>query len=249
MREVIDAFMTGFCYGRSFTHPYVVERAGPIQVMRDGPGKKPYTRTEEFVAYGVSPEDVRKAIKEHATGRFALCVVHKMHEDREAIKSAFKGLGLRLRGTEPIFVCDLNRPLPKVSTPDGISLRRVMDPVDAEAIKVMTGGRQILPEDLREDRARLRLFGAFSEGKPVGIVRSTHASDRTTWVSNMSVVPEFRRRGIGKALMAMMLHDDFRLGYWRSVLTASTLGASLYPSVGYEQVALLQLFMPTPKWI
>jgi predicted acetyltransferase len=57
----------------------------------------------------------------------------------------------------------------------------------------------------------------------------------------MYVVKSHRRRGIARALMTAMLEDDARHGARHSVLLSSTAGSKLYPTVGYEQIGLLQL--------
>ena len=45
----IAAFLRGFAFTHSFTHPYVAERVGPLWVMRDAPRNRPgaYYRREE----------------------------------------------------------------------------------------------------------------------------------------------------------------------------------------------------------
>ena len=63
----------------------------------------------------------------------------------------------------------------------------------------------------------------------------------------MYVVPSFRRRGIGRALLCRMLRDDRDGGAKMAVLLASHTGAKLYPVVGYEQIGTLLLFTPSKR--
>ncbi len=37
MERAIETFVRGYCFTRSFTHPYVAGKAGPLWVLRDGP--------------------------------------------------------------------------------------------------------------------------------------------------------------------------------------------------------------------
>lgn len=76
-------------------------------------------------------------------------------------------------------------------------------------------------------------------------VRSIGVGD-ATWCSNIYVKPEFRRRGIARALLSQMLHDDRSAGAQQAVLLASHTGAKLYPVVGYEQIGTLLVYTP-PK--
>jgi predicted N-acetyltransferase YhbS len=112
----------------------------------------------------------------------------------------------------------------------------------AALIKAAVGRRQILEEKL-EDEA-LRLYAAFEEGKPVGWVRSIQGPHNSRWVSNLYVDAAHRRKGLGSALMNAMLADDQHSGADYSVLLASKVGSKLYPTLGYEQIGLLQLFAP-----
>jgi GNAT superfamily N-acetyltransferase len=100
-----------------------------------------------------------------------------------------------------------------------------------------------IPSDLLGKGAPFRQYVALSNEKIVGWVRSIHAG-KCTWCSNMVVAPSHRRRGIGSALLARMLHDDRRLKFHQSVLLSSHTGALLYPRLGYEQIGLLYIFAP-----
>jgi GNAT superfamily N-acetyltransferase len=64
------------------------------------------------------------------------------------------------------------------------------------------------------------------------------------WVANLFVHADYRRRGIGKSLMSVMLDEDASYGVEHSILLASKTGALLYPHLGYEQHGLLLVFYP-----
>ena len=68
-----------------------------------------------------------------------------------------------------------------------------------------------------------------------------------TWCANLYVKPDYRRRGIGRALMCQMLRDDLRHGSQLAVLAASHTGALLYPIVGYEQIGTLLSYTPSRR--
>src|SRR5205085_2475048 len=83
--------------------------------------------------------------------------------------------------------------------------------------------------------APFRQYVARIAGKIVGRVQSVDAG-RSTWCNDLKVDEGFRRKGIGRALLARMLRDDRDRKVVASVLLASHAGALLYPHVGYRQL-------------
>ena len=251
--RAIEVFVRGFSFTRSFTHPYAPERIGPLWVVRDGPRKNANDyRREEWVAHGVTPTEVDRIARLRTRGSFAVCAFHPINKDDAALRDGYKSLGYRLGCTEPVMVHDLVR-VPRCASPAVIE--RVTTPAMAERVAKYARSRQLLPEHLTDlDRARVRQYVALIDGEIVGRVGSivTPVSDALsrvagTWCSNMHVVPEFRRRGIARAMLCRMLRDDRAGGAPVAVLTASHVGAKLYPVVGYRQIATLYLFTPRKR--
>ena len=115
----------------------------------------------------------------------------------------------------------------------------------ANRLTKVTRKRQVLPEHLTKN-APLRQYVALDGEKPIGWVQSIVVED-ATWVSNMHVDPAYRRRGIGRSLLARMLRDDRAHGATFSALLSSHTGALLYPRVGYEQIGELLLYTPNVR--
>ncbi|HQY88936.1 MAG TPA: GNAT family N-acetyltransferase, partial [Tepidisphaeraceae bacterium] len=97
--------------------------------------------------------------------------------------------------------------------------------------------------DLGDDRPD-RQFVVMEGDRAIGWVTSIRTSDQFAWVANLQVDEEFRRKGIGRALMLALLKDDAKRGIKFSILAASKVGSTLYPQVGYTQAGLLQVFVP-----
>ncbi len=237
--HAIEVFARGFCFTRSFTHPYLAERIGEIWVVRDAPRKRGDYRREEWIAHGVAPEVIDETARKHTRGRFAVCAIYGVDESDQPLREGFRALNYRLGGTEPVMVHELKR-IPRFEEP--VEIVRVATQDLAEQINKAAGARQILPEHLAKDTP-LRQYVALSDGKPVGWVRSIDV-EQATWCADMYVVPEFRRRGIARAMMSRMLRDDRAHGSKLAVLTASHAGAKLYPIVGYKQIGTLMLYTP-----
>jgi GNAT superfamily N-acetyltransferase len=237
--HAIEIFARGFCFTRSFTHPYRAERVGPLWVMRDGPRRSGDYRNEEWLAHGVEPAEVDSIARKHTRGRFAICAIRANDEPETPLREQYKKLGYRLGRTEPMFAHRLAR-IPRFESP--ATIERVTTADAADRLAKAARSRQILPEHFADDTP-LRQYVALDGTKPVGWVRSIVAGD-STWCSNMYVEPKFRRRGIARAMLARMLRDDRAAGAKSAVLLASHAGAKLYPVLGYEQMGMLLLFTP-----
>jgi GNAT superfamily N-acetyltransferase len=240
--RAIEAFVHGFGFTRSFTHPYLAERVGPLWVMRDAPRKNGVYRNEEWVAYDVTPEEVDRIAQGQARGRFAVCMICGLGEPHAPQIAEFKALGYRLGHTEPFMTHALAQ-IPRFDST--ATIERILTGDMAQRLAKAAGSRQILPEHLTED-APLRQYVALMDGELVGWVRSIVVGD-ATWCSNMYVRPEFRRRGIARAMLCRMLQDDRAAGAQTAVLLASHTGAKLYPVVGYQQIGTLLLFTPKKR--
>lgn len=236
----IQVFIDGFTFTRSFTHPFVAERFGPLQVVRDAPRKRAADyRTEEWIACGPPPAEVHRLVTRHHRGQFAICELIPADVDPAPIRAAYKKLGYRLRATEALMSHGLKR-IPVRRSPAEVA--RVLTAGAAEALNRAAGRRQLLPEHLHAD-APIRSYAAVRDGKVVGWVSSIFRP-AGTWCANMYVQPKHRRQGIASALLAVMLRDDRRAGAPVSVLTASHAGAKLYETLGYRRLGDLLLYSP-----
>lgn len=238
--SAIDVFVAGFCFTRSFTHPYVPAKIGPIYVLRDAPRRtKQPPRRDEWVASQTAPATVDQLARQHSKGRFCLSIITGDNSPNPVVIAAYKALNYRLGCSEPVMVHALKR-IPRITCP--ATIHRVLTLDAADRVNQAAGQRQIFPEHL-ERGSRLRQYFAEIDGEIVGMVRSITCA-QGNWCSNMYVQPKHRRKRIGSALLAHMLRDDRAHGARLAVLTASHAGAKLYVSIGYEQVGTLLLFTP-----
>ena len=235
----IEVFVRGFSFTRSFTHPYIASRAGPLWVMRDGPRTSGDSRKEEWVAYGVPPADVDRIVRRGARGRFAICAIRDLDQSPDEMRDAYVALGYRLMTTEPMMVQSL-RNVPRLDGP--FPVERVTTRALADRLARAARSRQVLPEHLSDDDAPMRQYAALDGERPIGWARSIVVGN-ATWLSSVYVVEAYRRRGIGRSLMSRILLDDVAHGARASVLLASHTGSKLYASVGFEQIAELMLFV------
>ena len=234
----VEAFIRGVCFCRSFTHPYLARRVGPLWMARDASRENGRYRSEEWVAFGVEPNVVDKIVRREARGRFAICEIHSVGKTDEAMRAEYKSLGYRLQTTEPLMMHNLQR-IPRFAAPQGISIERVLKQDLADRLAKLARARQILPHHFEDEE--VRQYVALTGQKIVGWVRSVEAGE-SRWCSNMHVLPAYRRRGIARAMLSQMLWDDRGAGYKANVLTASHTGALLYPLLRYEHLATLYVY-------
>ena len=214
------------------------EPHGRLWLLTDKPGKKE-PRLSEAIACGLTPAETLEELKSVNVPRLALCYVQPEHKRDKAVEAEFRAGGWKVFRNEPFFVRDLHEPIAPVK---GHKIVRVTDADLAERVAKAQRSRPLA--HLTTDDAPVRMYVCLKGSMVVGWVSSVRSDDESTWVSNLHVREDFRRQGIGRALMTAMMEDDVRFGLRWSVLLSSQAGANLYPLVGYEQIGLLQIYMP-----
>jgi predicted N-acetyltransferase YhbS len=243
IHEACEVFLNGFSFTRSFTHPYLVRRVPPLMLMVDAPRRSGEYRRTEVVTCCTDPTQVCESIAGERIGHHCLCVITPSSGLDPNVRDRFKRSGYRLGGTQGFFVRDLS----DVSEIDGETLfaeiRRVTTTEQLVRANTAAGSRLLRPEHV-EANSSIRLYFAELGGEIVGHVRSVAATPKGCWVAGLYVWPDYRRRGIAKALMNRMLVEDREAGASHSVLLASHAGALLYPVLGYRRIGTLHLFTP-----
>jgi predicted GNAT family acetyltransferase len=246
--ETIDIVAEALTLNQSIVAPAEVIRHGPLWIMRDRNSKPGKARLEEVFAYGAPPAEIVRALRDYAPrGRYALAPFVTPEDDAEEIKAVIKASGFRLVRTEPLFVCPLANREPATSP---WTIRRVQSAVEARFVCTQIYGRahrKLRPEDLSAAEPAMRMYWVDVDGKAVAVTRSLRPRPTATWMHDVLTLPEYRRRGIATALMKHVLSEDARLGSEHNVLLASQAGSKLYPLLGYQQPAVLQIYMPLPS--
>jgi mycothiol synthase len=130
----------------------------------------------------------------------------------------------------PMFM-DLHDPAPVPHWPEGVTLRPyVQGDDDGEFFDVMARGFELDPSFTLESWLERQSLPDFSpdlwwlaqaaEG-PVAALecrKQWHAQTDTGWVKNIAVLPEWRRRGVGRALLFHAFERFRELGRSRAVL-------------------------------
>lgn len=233
--EAIEVFVTAFTQLKSRTYPYVATQYGNVWVMRDTPDRKD-ARKIEVITHGISPNEAIAQLRNQGIGWHFICDIHSPEADYEGIRGEYKSLGYRAISTEWLFV----HPLIDIPTfKCEPAVRQLFSQADVDTIHQETKKKRRFSEGTR-------LFSIADEAKDIGWVTSVPVN-RAAWVSDLHVQKDFRGKGYGKALMSQLLHVDREEGVEQSVLLASSDGARIYPTLGYQQIGILQMFCPTKR--
>jgi GNAT superfamily N-acetyltransferase len=246
--HAIDVVAAALALNRSIVQPAEVVRHGPLWIMRDADARPGKGRREEIFAFGAPPAEVVRAVQDYGPhGNYALEPFIALGDDTEATKRAYKSLGYRLSYSETLFVCPLRGRAPAGGAWD---VRRITTLEQARRVTLEIFGkanRKLRPEDLTGARPKMRYYCVEVDGQAVAVARSLMPRSGVTWLHDVHTVPDYRRRGIATALIDHILMEDARLGSRHSVLLASEAGSKVYPGLGYQLRAILQIYNPLRK--
>ncbi|MDE2126661.1 MAG: GNAT family N-acetyltransferase [Armatimonadetes bacterium] len=239
LEPALEVAARGFAELRSVTHPYLVDRVRGVLRLHDAP-RKGYMRCEEYFATCKTALELDGIAREYSEAHYRLCLAHGPEESDAGIRSDFRNLKYRLRGTEAVFAHGLTRIEPAEGP---LPILRVTTPELEAAQRKAAGSRMMRPEYITDGPAPVRMWAAFDGDMPVGWVLSVEAAGAASCLS-MFVQEAYRRRGIARALLGRMLAFDRDAGAVANVLLASREGAKLYPTVGYRHLGDLMVYTP-----
>lgn len=205
MAYCIEVSARGIAFTRSFARPFTAEKIKRTWWLHDdGPLGSQRRNDEWFATAGTEPEVLHSWARARAAKRFIICAVVKDDREQVELLTKYRNLGYRLWRTEALMTrstvidpsCAISSGLIPVDTQSMVSRL-------AKAAR----GRMILPEHLEKRPVPVRCHVAIINDQIVGWVRSTSIGD-ASWCASLFFEPEFRRRGIGRSLVATMLKAD-----------------------------------------
>jgi GNAT superfamily N-acetyltransferase len=242
----MEVFARGLAFTRSFSRPYLAAKAeGMGWWLREAPETRGKRRNDEWIVAGSSaPTAVDRRVRRCSLGGRLINVVCPVAGEKETCRATYRELGYRLWRTEWL----MRRATVKnaIAVDTGVEIAMVDGEEMALRLAEAARGRLLLPSHLQQRPRPVRCHVALVEGAIRGWARSV-AVDRSAWFASLFVLPEFRRRGLGGALLAATLRADETAGLSDSVLVASHAGAGLYAKAGYETVAAVFVFSPSRR--
>jgi GNAT superfamily N-acetyltransferase len=225
----------------------VEDRPFPFGVWQHFPnGRKKSDFTDEFYVLQGDPE--AKLVAMHAAETGPRCYFDVIGVDPSKDDAVYLAAGYRCDWVEIL----MDRPLTSgdAARPFDPRIVRTLDAAQIERLaQAWTGGRapngyQPIVEEHNSTHGLVQaLIEIDGETAAYGraIVRGPDA-----FISDVNAFPNFRRRGLGEAVMHALHTGAARLGATRVVLTSTQMGLPLYEKLGYRTLAQVWIYEPVP---
>ena len=223
----------------------VEDRPFPFGVWQHFPtGRKKSNFSDEFYVLQGNPDAKLAAMHEADTGPklyFDVIGVDPAQDD-----AVYTAAGYRCDWIEIL----MDRPLTAedAALPDDPRIVRTLDPDQIERLaQAWTRGRA--PNGyqpiVEAHNTTPELVQALIEidGETAAYGRAI-VDGPNAFISDVNAFPNFRRRGLGEAVMRALHADSARLGATRVVLTSSQMGLTLYQKLGYRNLDEVWIFEP-----
>ncbi len=218
-----------------------MHQAGPLPVVRsDYLWNGARRHTDDFFMHAIAPEAALVAVRAYnPLPQHYLLVI----DDQLDTLAAYTAAGYRLAFSEYLMARPLTDLPPLESS---VPVQRVCDA--AEAVQVNAADAEAEPWVRPGNLAapNLRHYYLAQEGVIAARARSWQPDPVCSYVTHVLTHPAYRRRGLARAIMLRLLHDDAAQGVTNSVLVASEEGDLLYRSLGYTRLATLLVLEPKP---
>ena len=225
----------------------VEDRPLPFGIWQHFPnGRKKSSFTDEFYFLQGNPDAKLAAMHGTATGPrlyFDLIGIDPARDDAAYTAAGYRCDWIEILMDRPLTADDAARPIdPRiVHTLDSGQIERLA--------QAWTGGRQ--PNGyqpiVEAHNTTRELVQALIEidGETAAYGRAiVDGSD--AFISDVNAFPNFRRRGLGEAIMHALHAGAAQLGATRVVLTSTQMGLPLYQKLGYRTLAQVWIYEPVP---
>jgi GNAT superfamily N-acetyltransferase len=193
---------------------------------------------DDFFIHTTPSEEALAAVRVYAPAPLHYLLVIDAYPDT---LSAYTAAGYRLAFIEYLMArslsglppCDDHHPIRRVATAD-------------EAARVNAGDAEqepwVRPGNL--EAPNIHHYYVELDGATAARARSWQYDSTGSYVTHVFTHPNYRRHGLGRAVMLRILHDCAARGETEQVLVASEEGDRLYRSLEYERLATILVFEP-----
>ena len=236
-----DIFVAGFAHLQAGERPITVLRFGPVRLVRWGPeGRRGTGFTEEFFPVDLDAEAALRHVHEGSPGpRHYVTMVGGEADDPGGVLAR---AGYVVNSREAPMTFDLTPPA--IERPNHSVSR--MSPADAErshVLQLAANGRVRLITPAQLADPSVIVLQVSVGGEPACTGKAVFLDDHA-YVSDISTLPAYRRRGLARSLM-LGLHDVARqTGARASVLTSSDMARDLYLDLGYVVLREIVIWEP-----
>jgi GNAT superfamily N-acetyltransferase len=193
--------------------------------------------TDEFFVIGAAPKEAVLAVRCAQAGSGHCLTVFGPAPEIAVLSYADLGY----RPVEQLFLM-ARSPIGPPASQTGLTVRQVKTPAEQERINACREKQVIKPEHLADPA--VAHYYADLDGQPVASGILVLADRTVAYIADMFTRPQYRGCGIASALLQRMLADAAAAGAQRSILLATAAARSIYRRLGYEDLALAQVFVP-----
>ena len=217
-----------------------LHQAGPLPVVRSKYLWNGVPRhTDDFFIQAIAPEVALAAVREHnPLPQHYLLVI----DDQPDTLAAYSAAGYRLAFSEYLMARPLTNLLP--ANPE-VAVELVRDADEAARMNAADVEHEPWVRPGNFEAPNLRHYYVLQDGVIAARARSWQPHAEYSYVTHVFTNPAYRRRGLARAVMLRLLHDDLAHGVTESLLVASEEGDLLYRSLGYTRLATLLVLEPT----
>ena len=224
--EAVNLFIESYVYLESAVLPgtQLIHVGGlPCVQFPDRHGKISY----EIIAHGVSPAEITARLQASTPGlpHWLTLLTAAPQDDLIALERS----GYRLRTSEMMMTRSIE---PANLPPPDTRVQTVREPAQVKAINQARGKRMLHPDELADPRMQIccyELDGRIRAWGSALLIRPD-----TVYIANMFTLSKFRRQGLARAVLSMLLVSSAAQGARRSLLVSSQAGMALYHGMGYQ---------------
>ncbi|MBB6098350.1 GNAT superfamily N-acetyltransferase [Deinobacterium chartae] len=223
LTQAASDFLHSWFFSRTFAG-CVLDPRWPLAHVRFGSAV--YGRLEEYLALTPGPDLLAQLEPARSRPHWLSLLAAE-----PGLSAALEAAGYRAVADETLMRRETLEKLPEAG---GTEVRRVRTAAALEALCRRVDYRMADPARVHEDG--YRQYVAWLDGEPAGWARCVVVNGAAV-LDRVMTRPQFRRRGVGRALTLRALHEARAAGAERAALVASSAGVPLYRSVGFERVA------------
>lgn len=236
--EAFTTFVDALTASRHLSDGSTRTDVGPITFrhwQRHGHGG--VTRHDEALARGCAPHDVLTALRARRPEPEHYITVL---DDAPDLRATYEQAGYVCTVTEYLMVLDLAR-LPDEAPSHAVE---IAGPADIERLNAHDPEPRAWVWPQTVAHPAVRNYFIWQADRVAARAFCWRCDADTSYVSHLFTDPTLRRRGLGRALMLRLLHDDAAQGVRWSVLVSSEDGHPLYRTLGYDTLGRILIFEP-----
>ena len=241
LADIVDPIIRGFALLERGVHPVLELRSGPIRFLRwPETGRRGAEFSEEFFALDIDPAEVLAAVRAAQPGSDHL--IAEISAQMEPATDAWLAAGYEFGSTEPLMAADLSE---DNSTPrTGVAAHSVSTMTQVEQILAAQASvgypprlfSQALLDDLSISIRAIFVDGRFAAIGKLALVESG------AYITDVMTMPDYRRQGLGEAIMRQLHAEARAAGLTRAALTSTAMARPLYERLGYREVATVTIY-------